>query len=221
MSEDLLARNLVWAASRHADRDFFTRAAAARQTDYLWLGCADSRLSGQELTGLPPGTIFAHANLGNLALPQDIGFLSSLQFSLEVLKVRHVVVCGHYGCGAMCAALSDPPAGFVDHWLAPVRTLAWRHAQRLEAIIDPITRANQLCELNVAAQLANLAANRLVHDAWRRGQSLTLHGWVHSAADGLLRDQETTIRGARQAMALVGGPMPQAGRRQTGTRISS
>lgn len=214
MSEDLLAGNLAWAADRHGDRDFFTRHAAPRQAEYLWIGCADSRLSGQDLTRLPPGAVFSHANLGNLAQPQDIGFLSSLQYALDVLKVRHVVVCGHYGCGAMSATLSNSPSGLVDHWLAPVRALAWRHAQDLETILDPAARANQLCELNVAAQLTNLAANPLVLEAWRRGQSLSLHGWVHSAADGLLRDLETSVSGPRQAMALVGGPMDQVGRRR-------
>ncbi|KQY26469.1 carbonic anhydrase [Caulobacter sp. Root1455] len=214
MSEALLADNLAWAAGRHGDRDFFTRQAAPRQAEHLWIGCACSRLSGQDLTGLPPGAIFALANLGNLALSQDIGFLSGLQYALEVLKVRHVVVCGHYGCGAMGAALSDPAPGLVDHWLAPVRALAWRHAQDLETILDPAARANRLCELNVAAQLAQLAANPLVHETWRRGQPLSLHGWIHSAADGLLRDLETSVSSPRQAMALVGGPMDQVGRRR-------
>lgn len=221
MTEDLLTCNIAWAVGRHGEGDFFKRMAAARQTDYLWLGCADSRLSGQELTGLPPGAIFVHTNLGNLALPQDVGFLSSLQFSLEVLKVRHVVVCGHYGCGAMAAALSHTPADLVDRWLGPVRDLARHHARDLETIIDPTARANQLCELNVAAQLANLAGNPLIQDAWRRGQSLTLHGWVHSSADGLLRDLEITISGLKQAINWVDGPVQEARRRRSARRPSS
>lgn len=215
MIQDLLAGNVAWAAGRHADRDFFPHRAAPRKADYLWIGCADSRLSAQELTGQDPGAILVHANLGNLALAHDMSLLASLQFSLETLKVRHIVVCGHYGCGAMQAALSDARTGLADHWLSPLRALAWRHAQDLEAIIDLDTRANRLCELNVAAQLANLAANHLVHDAWRRGQALSLHGWVHSAADGLLRDLETSISGPRQAMALVGGPVDQTTRRRS------
>uniref|UniRef100_B0SVA7 carbonic anhydrase n=1 Tax=Caulobacter sp. (strain K31) TaxID=366602 RepID=B0SVA7_CAUSK len=213
MTQDPLAGNLAWAARRHADRDVFARQGAPSQADYLWIGCADSRFSGQELTGLAHGVIFAHSNLANLALPQDIGFLSSLQFSLEVLRVRHVVVCGHYGCEAVGAVLSAERPVLVDQWLGPVRALAWRHAQDLEAILDPATRTNRLCELNVAAQLVSLAANPLVQEVWRRGRPLTLHGWIHSAADGLLRDLETTISGSRQAMALVGGPAEPTRRR--------
>ena len=221
MTEDLLTNNIAWVAGRYEDSEFFKRTAAERQTDYLWLGCADSRLSGQELTGLQPGAIFHHTNPGNLAPPLDVGFLSSLQFSLEVLKVRHVVVCGHYGCGVMAAALSNTPIDLLDRWLVPVRALASRHAEALETIIDPGARANQLCELNVTAQLVNLAGNPLVQDAWRRGQTLTLHGWVHSAADGLLRDLETTISSLKQAMSFVGGPVPEAPQRRRAQRISS
>lgn len=212
MTDDLLTSNIAWVADRYRDGDFFKRTAAACQAEYLWIGCADSRLSGQELTKLPPGAIVVHTNLGNLALPLDVGFLSSLQFSLEILKVRHVVVCGHYNCSAMAAALSAVPTDIVDRWLGPVRALASRHAEVLGMIMDPTARANQLCELNVAAQLANLAGNPLVHDAWRRGQSLTLHGWIHSAADGLLRDLETTISSAKQAMNFLGSPGPETRR---------
>lgn len=221
MTEDLLTSNMAWVAGRYEDSEFFKRTAAARQTDYLWLGCADSRLTGQELTGLPPGAIFHHTNPGNLAPPLDVGFLSSLQFSLEVLKVRHVVVCGHYGCGVMAAALSNTPIDLLDRWLGPVRAQASRHAEALETIMDPGARANRLCELNVTAQLVNLAGNPLVQDAWRRGQSLTLHGWIHSAADGLLRDLETTISSLKQAMSFVGGPVPEAPPRRNARRASS
>ncbi len=221
MTEDLLTSNVAWVASRYKDSEFFRRTAAERQTDHLWLGCADSRLSGQELTDLPPGAIFHHTNPGNLAPPLDVGFLSSLQFSLEVLKVRHVVVCGHYGCGVMAAALSNAPIDLLDRWLGPVRALASRHAEALETIMDPGARANRLCELNVTAQLVNLAGNPLVQDAWRRRQPLTLHGWVHSPADGLLRDLETTISSLKQAMAFVGGLAPEAPRRRNARRTSA
>jgi carbonic anhydrase len=213
MSQDLLAGNLAWAARRHADRGACAPRAATAQADCLWIGCIDSRFSGQELTGRADGEILAHNNLGNLALPQDIGLLSSLQFALEVLKVGHIVVCGHYGCQAVGAVLAAERPVLVDQWLGPVRALAWRHAQTLEAIIDPATRINQLCELNVTAQVASLAANPLIQETWRRGRSLTLHGWIHSPTDGLLRDLETTISGLGQALALVGAPAERPGRR--------
>lgn len=213
MSQDLLAGNLAWAARSHTELGVFARQVSTDQADYLWIGCADSRFSGQELTGRPHGEILAHNNLGNLASAQDIGLLSSLQFSLEVLKVGHIVVCGHYGCQAVGAVLSTDRPVLVDQWLGPVRTLAWRHAQALEAIIDPATRVNRLCELNVAAQVISLAANPLIQETWRRGRPLTLHGWIHSPTDGLLRDLETTISGLGQALALVGAPAEPPGRR--------
>lgn len=207
MTQALFRRNLVWAAARaRDDRNYFPDLAAQEAPDYLWIGCADSHLPAHDLTGLAPGQLFVHRNLANLAPAQDANFLSVLQYALEVLKVRHVIVCGHYGCGGVRTALSGERHGLVDHWLQPVRSLFWRHAGELEAILDVETRVNHLCERNVVEQVISLAGNPLVHDAWRRGQSLTMHGWIYSIHDGLLRDLETTVADPQQARILAGAP---------------
>ena len=215
MTQALFRRNLAWAAARaRGDRNFFTRLAAQEAPDYLWIGCADSHLPAHDLTGLAPGELFVHRNLANLAPAQDANFLSVMQYALEVLKVRHVVVCGHYGCGGVRAALTGERHGLVDHWLQPVRTLFWRHAEELDAILDVETRVNHLCERNVVEQVVSLAGNPLVHDAWRRGQPLALHGWIYSIHDGLLRDMETTVCDLHQARALIGAPAASDPRRK-------
>ena len=215
MTQALFRRNLAWAAARaRDDRDFFPRLAAQDAPDYLWIGCADSHLPAHDLTGLAPGELFVHRNLANLAPAQDASFLSVLQYALEILKVRHVIVCGHYGCGGVRTALSGERHGLVDHWLQPVRSLFWRHAEELEPILDIETRVNHLCERNVVEQVVSLAGNPLVHDAWRRGQPLTVHGWIYSIHDGLLRDLETTVGDLHQARALIGAPASADPRRK-------
>lgn len=215
MIQRVFRRNLAWAAARaRDDRNFFASLAAQEAPDYLWIGCADSHLPAHDLTGLAPGELFVHRNLANLAPAQDANFLSVLQYALEVLKVRHVVVCGHYGCGGVRAAVSGERHGLVDHWLQPVRSLFWRHAEELDAILDVETRLNHLCERNVVEQVGGLAGNPLVHDAWRRGQPLALHGWIYSIHDGLLRDLETTVCDLHQARALIGAPVATDPRRK-------
>ncbi len=215
MTGGLFGRNLAWAAARaRDDRTYFPDLAAQEAPDYLWIGCADSHLPAHELTGLAPGELFVHRNLANLAPAQDANFLAVLQYALEVLKVRHVIVCGHYGCGGVRTALSNERHGLVDHWLQPVRSLFWRHAEALEAILDGETRVNHLCERNVIEQVISLAGNPLVHDAWRRGQPLTVHGWIYSIHDGLLRDLETTVGDLQQARILIGAPATVEPRRK-------
>ena len=206
MIADLFAANIRWAASRvRADPEYFRRLAALQAPDYLWVGCSDSRVPANEIVGLDPGELFVHRNVANLTPAQDANFLSVLQFALEVLKVKHVIVCGHYGCGGVRAALTGERHGLIDHWLQPVRALRWRHAEELEAIRDPEARVNNLCERNVLAQVARLAANPFVEDAWRRDQPLSVHGWIYSIQDGLLRDLETSVHGLRDAEALLAG----------------
>ncbi|MBN9481510.1 MAG: carbonic anhydrase [Bordetella sp.] len=175
------------------DPDYFRRLARLQAPDYLWVGCSDSRVPANEIVGLDPGELFVHRNIANLAPPQDINFLSVLQYAVEVLKVRHVIVCGHYGCGGVRAAMTRRRQGLIDHWLQPVRRLAHERADELRLIEDPEMRANRLCECNVAAQVEAIAANPFVRDAWRRGQPLTVHGWIYSIQDGLLRDLEVSV----------------------------
>ncbi|MFN3522089.1 MAG: carbonic anhydrase [Phenylobacterium sp.] len=205
MIEELFTRNIRWAAGRtRADPEYFRRLAAQQSPEYLWVGCSDSRVPANEIVGLDPGELFVHRNVANLAPPQDANFLSVLQFAVEILKVRHVIVCGHYGCGGVRAALSGQRHGLIDHWLQPVACLCRRDAAELEAITDFDARVNEVCERNVLAQVAAVAANPFVQDAWRRGQTLAVHGWIYSVQDGLLRDLETSVDGAAGARRLDG-----------------
>ena len=204
MIETLLDANLRWAAGKaRVDPEFFRRLAAQQSPEYLWIGCSDSRVPANEVVGLDPGELFVHRNVANLAPSQDINFLSVLQFAVEVLKVRHVIVCGHYGCGGVRTAMSDQRHGLIDHWLQPVRRLADERRTELSRIVDPDARVNRLCECNVMRQVELLTANPFVRDAWRRGQPLTVHGWIYSIQDGLVRDLE----------ASVSGPVGRRGRR--------
>jgi carbonic anhydrase len=204
---ELFDRNLRWAAGRtRMDPEYFRRLAAQQGPEYLWIGCSDSRVPANEIVGLDPGELFVHRNVANLAPPQDANFLSVLQFAVEILKVRHIIVCGHYGCGGVRAAVSGQRHGLIDHWLQPVACLCRRDAAELARIFDEDARVNLVCERNVLAQVASLAENPFVHDAWDRGQSLSIHGWIYSIQDGLLRDLETTIENLAEVTGR--GPTP-------------
>lgn len=214
MIANLFNRNLRWAAAKsRTDPEYFRRPSAQHSPEYLWVGCSDNWTSAAELVGLDRGEILVHRNVANLAPPQDASFLSTLQFAVEVLGVKHVIVCGHYGCDSVRAALSARRHGFVDHWLQPVRCLCLRHADKLDAILDMDARVNSACELNVREQVASIAANPFVLDAWRRKQALSVHGWIYSDRDGLLRDLETTVRGPRDASDRGGREGIAQGRR--------
>ncbi len=194
MIAELFDRNLRWAAGRaRVDPEYFRRLASQQGPEYLWIGCSDSRVPANEIVGLDPGELFVHRNVANLAPPQDANFLSVLQFAVEILKVRHIIVCGHYGCGGVRAAVSGERHGLIDHWLQPVSCLCRRDAVELRGILDFDARVNLVCERNVLAQVESLGDNPFVRDAWGRGQPLSIHGWIYSIQDGLLRDLETTI----------------------------
>ena len=187
--EDLKANNLAWSqAKRRVDPQFFSRLVAQQSPAYLWIGCSDSRVPANEIVDLDPGELFVHRNVANLAPPQDTNYLAVLQFAVEVLKVRHVLVVGHYGCGGVRAALEDKRHGLLDHWLQPIRNTAERHRDELAALPDQAARTDRLVELNVIRQVRSVASDVFVRDAWKRGQSLTVHGWVYSLNDGLVHD---------------------------------
>lgn len=189
---DLLEKNKAWAlAKTRQDEGFFRRLVAQQTPGYLWIGCADSRVPANEIIGLDPGDVFVHRNVANLAPPQDANYLSVLQYAVEVLKVRHVLVVGHYGCGGVRAALEQTTHGLIDHWLTPVRELAREQAAELSAYDDG-ARVDRLCELNVMRQVRNVASNPFVTGAWARGQALTVHGWIYALRDGILRDLDVT-----------------------------
>ena len=194
MIETLLRNNEEWAASKIAeDSDFFSRIAGQQSPEYLWIGCSDSRVPANEVLGLEPGDLFVHLNVANIACPSDTNFLAVLQYAVETLKVRHIIVCGHYGCGGVAAAVDDCRHGLVDHWLQPVRDAADEFADHLLRIRDEDRRLDALCEANVASQVCSVACNPIVQDAWRRHQSLTVHGWIYSLEDGLLHDLDCSI----------------------------
>jgi len=192
----LLDRNRAWAADVVAhEPDFFERLAAQQAPRYLWIGCADSRVPANEIVGLDPGQMFVHRNVANLAPPQDANYLSVLQFAVDVLKVKHVIVVGHYGCGGVGAAVDGKRRGLVDHWLHPIREIYQQNRAQLDAIVDMKARLNRLCELNVMRQVTNVASDVFVQEAWARGQTLAVHGWVYAIADGLIKDLDVTVTG--------------------------
>jgi carbonic anhydrase len=177
------------------DPGFFKRLEGQQAPEYLWIGCSDSRVPATEIVDLDPGEMFVHRNVANLAPPQDANYLSVLQFAVDVLKVKHILVVGHYGCGGVAAAVDGVRRGLVDHWLHPIREVQHDHRHELEAIPEERRRLDRLCELNVMRQVRNVASDVFVTDAWARGQSLRVHGWVYSIANGLVTDLGVSVSG--------------------------
>jgi len=191
--QELFDNNRKWAAqATREDPEFFLRLSAQQAPRYLWIGCADSRVPANEIVGLAPGEMFVHRNIANVVVHADLNCLSVLQFAVDVLKVQHVIVCGHYGCGGVGAALRDDRLGLVDNWLRHVQDVRWKHQQELERLATDADRHHRLCELNVIEQVINVSQTTIVRDAWARGQPLEVHGWIYGLRDGLLRNLETT-----------------------------
>lgn len=196
MIEQLKANNRAWSGRMVAtDPDYFSRLEHLHTPDYLWIGCSDSRVPANQIVGLDPGELFVHRNVANLAPPQDANYLSVLQFAVDVLRVKHILVVGHYGCGGVAASVDGKRRGLVDHWLHPVREVSKQHHAELEALGNHEDRMNRLCELNVMRQVENVASDVFVREAWARGQTLSVHGWVYSLADGLVNDLNVTVSG--------------------------
>jgi carbonic anhydrase len=186
---NLLANNRKWAADVTArDPDFFARLARQQAPDYLWIGCADSRVPANEVVGLAPGELFVHRNVANVVVHTDLNCLSVLQYAVEVLKVEHVIVCGHYGCGGVRAALRNDKFGLIDNWLRHIQDVRDGHKPQLDALPTEAEKVDRLCELNVVAQVANVCRTTVVEDAWKRGQPLAVHGWIYGLKDGLARE---------------------------------
>lgn len=186
--DQLLKNNRSWAARmRSQDPHFFDRLAAQQNPEYLWIGCSDSRVPSTQIVDLAPGEMFVHRNIANVVVQTDLNCLSVLQFAVEVLRVRHIIVCGHYGCGGIQAALEDRDHGLIDNWLRHVQDVAHRHSAALEKASDDTARRNLLSELNVLEQVRNVCRTTVVRQAWARGQELTLHGWIYDVHDGELR----------------------------------
>lgn len=192
--EDLFQRNREWAAAITArDPEFFKVLASQQAPEYFWIGCSDSRVPANELLGLLPGELFVHRNIANVVAHSDLNCLSVLQFAVDVLKVKHVFVVGHYGCSGVHAALTKRRVGLADNWLRHVEDVHQKHERYLGEALPESLRHDRLCELNSMEQVANICRTTIVQDAWDRGQPLTIHSWVYSVRDGLLRDLEVTV----------------------------
>lgn len=186
---DLFERNTAWADGVvESDPDFFNRLSTLQSPEYLWIGCSDSRVPANQIVGLNPGDVFVHRNVANLVVHTDLNCLSVMQYAVEALRVKHIIVCGHYGCGGVGAAMAGKELGLIDNWLRHIQDIQNIHADRLMTIEDMTARANRLCELNVIEQVSNVCRTTIVRDAWRRGQSLSVHGWIYALTDGKLKD---------------------------------
>ena len=196
--DELFQRNRVWAAEmRASDPGFFSDLSRQQSPEFLWIGCSDSRVPANQITGLAPGEVFVHRNIANLVVHTDLNCLSVLQFGIDLLRVRHVIVCGHYGCSGVRAALNGEKVGLADNWLRHVQDVRENNAAELGAIRDPAAREGRLCELNVLAQVRHVCEATVVQNAWARGQLLAVHGWIYGLEDGLLHDLACTRNGAK------------------------
>jgi len=190
----LLDQNRAWAESiKASDPDFFQALAKQQTPRFLWIGCADSRVPSTQLAGMKPGEMFVHRNVANLVVHTDFNCLSVMQYAVDVLKVEHIIVCGHDGCGGVKAAMSNLQFGLIDNWLRHVQDVVHEHEEELAKIEDENERLDRLCELNVIEQVRNVARTTIVQSAWERGQELVVHGWIYGLQDGLLRDLGVTI----------------------------
>jgi carbonic anhydrase len=200
---DLFANNRAWSERlRRSDPQFFPRLSRQQRPQYLWIGCADSRVPANEIVGLLPGELFVHRNIANVVVHSDLNCLSVMQFAVDVLNVRHIIVCGHYGCSGVSAALLDQRVGLADNWLRHVKDVHAKHDARVDAIADVPKRLDHLCELNVIEQVANVGQTTIVQDAWSRGHQLSIHGWIYGLVDGLVRDLSTTVSSPTETAAI-------------------
>ena len=196
---NLFENNRQWAESiKKIHPDFFRELSEQQSPEYLWIGCSDSRVPANEIVGLMPGEVFVHRNVANVVVHTDLNCLSVLQYAVEVLKVQHVMVVGHYGCGGVRAAMSNQKYGLIDNWLRNIKDIYRQHHEKLEAIADEEQRVNLLCELNVVEQVNNVCSTTIVQDAWDRGQELAVHGWIYSLRNGWLKDLNVCITGKEQ-----------------------
>ena len=185
----LFENNREWAAEMTSrEPDFFSRLSRQQAPEYLWIGCSDSRVPANQIVGLVPGEMFVHRNVANMVVHTDLNCLSAIQFAVEVLRVKHIIVCGHYGCGGVLSALRDEKLGLIDNWLRHVQDVGSKHQGQLARLPHEDQRHNRLCELNVIEQVVNVSQTTVVREAWARGQSLAVHGWIYKLDDGLLRD---------------------------------
>ena len=198
----LFENNRRWAERiLRQDPEFFSKLSGQQSPAYLWIGCSDSRVPANEIVGLLPGELFVHRNVANLVVHTDLNCLSVMQFAVDILKVRHIIVCGHYGCSGVGAALRRDRIGLSDNWLRHVQDVHQKHQDSVGAARSEVAAGNRLCELNVIEQVANVCQTTIARDAWERGQQLSVHGWVYGLQDGLLRDLNTTVANVEESPA--------------------
>ncbi|MFN0067234.1 MAG: carbonate dehydratase [Limisphaerales bacterium] len=210
----LFAKNRAWSEGiRQRDPEFFAKLSRQQSPDYLWIGCSDSRVPANQIIGLLPGEVFVHRNIANVVVHTDLNCLSVIQFAVDVLKVRHIIVCGHYGCAGVRAALRGERLGLVDNWLRHVQDVRERHAALLRGLDSDVECADRLCELNVLGQVLNICQTSIIRDAWQRGQELTVHSWIYGLHDGLIRNLGMAVGSwkevgpaHRKAVASLGKP---------------
>ncbi|MEY2558946.1 MAG: carbonic anhydrase [Verrucomicrobiota bacterium] len=201
--DHLFESNKAWAESiRRQDPEFFLNLSQQQSPTYLWIGCSDSRVPANQIVGLAPGELFVHRNVANLVVHTDLNCLSVMQFAVEILKVRHVIVCGHYGCSGVQAALRRDRLGLSDNWLRHLQDVREKHEKSLASVGGEVETSNRLCELNVIEQVANVCQTTIARDAWERGQELAVHGWIYGLQDGLLRDLNVTVSDFPQSLAV-------------------
>jgi len=199
----LFENNRNWAQKvDQEDPEFFKNLSSQQAPQYFWIGCSDSRVPANEIIGLPPGEVFVHRNIANLVIHTDINCLSVLQYAVDVLKVKHIIVCGHYDCGGVKGAMSHQSNGLVDNWLRHIRDIYAKYELTLNAIEDEHARTEKLCEINVIEQVANVCHTTIVQDAWRRGQELAVHGWIYALQNGLLQDLHVCVQDAAELPAI-------------------
>lgn len=195
--KQLLEQNRAWAAEMtREDPEFFTRLAGHQAPRYLWIGCSDSRVPANQIVRLTPGEMFVHRNVANVVVHTDLNCLSAIQYAVEALHVEHIIVCGHYGCGGVLAAMKDDKLGLIDNWLRHIQDVLAKHRSELDALGGEKERHDLLCELNVIEQAANVSQTTIVRDAWSRSQPVAVHGWIYDIEDGLLRDLAVTVDSA-------------------------
>lgn len=211
--QPLLDNNRAWSERiRAQDPDFFIELSRQQSPQYLWIGCSDSRVPANQIVGLLPGEIFVHRNVANVVVHTDLNCLSVLQYAIDVLHVRHVIICGHYGCGGVRSALRNERLGLIDNWLRHVQDVHLKHLQRMAETDDEELQADRLCELNVIEQAVNVCQTTVIQEAWMRGQQVSVHGWIYSLTDGLLRDLQTCISAQHELVPTYDRALSMLGR---------
>ena len=209
--EHLFGNNKAWSERKHSeDPEFFTRLVNQQSPEYLWIGCSDSRVPANQIVGLAPGEVFVHRNIANVVVHTDLNALSVIHYAVAILRVKHILVVGHYGCGGVKAALNDNRTGLTDNWLRHVQDVRDRHETRLAQIDDAEERLNRMCELNAIHQVVNVCQTSILREAWQRGQDVTVHAWCYSLNDGLIRDLGVSANSREEAMELYRGAVERS-----------